>query len=413
MGAQNMGEHYSKEEILYLGAYIIYLTASILSIAKIITLFPFAGLLAYLKLMAAGIVFLKVIMDEYYKRNQILLFLFLTILAIYSGIQAGTFTLFCALCFIFGARDIPFQIILKISMVLQLMIMAVTAVAIAGGLIQNEPVGEFVWQETVVESGNKLRYNLGYFHPNTIAGIVLFFTFMFICYRKKCTFITFVICMAINYCIYQWTGSRTSFLMSLICLPLMLWFTHKKRIQIIWKILLILAPLILSMMAVILSISYDPEVQWMAHINTMLSGRLGLGQAAFETYGFLPFGQKIVWITNFKDAYNYVDSSYMRLLLDFGYIVFIVVIIACMCTMYFLLKQDNREYSIAFLALLVYAMIEPTIFSIENQPFYLLIGMAPWMKKGDKNIKDDLLGTLSQKIKRKESDKRCYETKNI
>jgi len=369
-----MREHYDKGEILYLGAYIIYLTASIMSVAKIIHLFPFAGLLAYLKLFAAGVVFLKILLSENYNRNDMILFLILTALAIYSGIQAGTLTLFCAVCFIFGVRDISFSVILKISIIIQTIIMMITALAIQGGMIENEAHGSFVWQETAMDLSDLMRYDLGYYHPNTVSGIVLFFSFMLICYWKRCSLFTFCLCMIANYWVYQYTGSRTSFLVFVICLPIMFWFTHKRRIQKIWKVLLIVSPLILSMLAVLISIFYDPTVEWMYELDTLLSSRLRLGQTAFEEYGFLAFGQKIDWVNTSWENYNYVDSSYMRLLLDNGYLVFIVVIIVCIFTMYTLLKQEKREYAIAFLAVMVYAMIEPTIFSIENQPFYLLMG---------------------------------------
>lgn len=376
-----MKERYTKGEILYFSAYIVYFTVSVLGIANVIHLFPFSGVLGIMKICSALIVLLKIVWKEDVKRDNFLIFLFLISVVLIVCVNTGNFDLFCCLCFGYGMKDISYRTVLKISIIIQICVMFLTAVAIYGGLIQNEMVGTMVWTNTVIDEEAAGRYNLGYSHPNAISAIVLFTTLMYMCVRKKCTFFEGLLGLIINYLIYQKTGSRTCFLITIMFIPLMFYFLQKRKLQEYWKWLLRISPIFITLTAVFSQLFYDETNNIFLKINSILSGRLSLGHHGLMDYGITLFGQKIAWVgSNIPGVpYNFVDCSYVRILLDYGIIIFVVVFVLNIITMFKLVKLEEKGLCIAFLAFLVHNMIEPTIFTISIQPFFLLMGQTGFL----------------------------------
>lgn len=80
---------------------------------------------------------------------------------------------------------------------------------------------------------------------------------------------------------------------------------------------------------------YDESIHSWFWLNSILSDRLRLGANAIEQYGFSLFGKPIEWIgfsikkTTMEEAigYNYVDSSYLQLGLNYGLIFLGVVLL--------------------------------------------------------------------------------------
>ena len=370
-----MREQYTRGEVLFLAAYVVYVSASVLSFSKISRVIMFSGILEYLQYFAAIIALLKIFTEKIYNARNILIFIIIFFIGIYSSIESQDYSLICSIIFIFGLKDISFRDILKITFAVQIGVMGLTALCVWNGLIVNEKVGTIVWTETIVEDNDLLRYDLGYGHPNQISAIVFFTTMVYICLREKCHLVETVVCLIINYAVYQKTGSRTSFLIMIVFIPMMFWFSNKKRIQGGWKILLTISPIVIIAVAMAAQIFYDPDNELLSEVNTILSTRLSLGNDGFEKYGVTLFGQKIIYNSDYlQGPYNYIDCFYMRLLLDYGLVVFFLLLIACVITMYCLANCNQRVLCIAFLSVLVHGMIEASVLKIALQPFFLLMG---------------------------------------
>ena len=69
------------------------------------------------------------------------------------------------------------------------------------------------------------------------------------------------------------------------------------------------------------------------YANELLSGRLSIGKMMIERYGISLFGQEVndygttIPGTAKYDEYNFIDSSYLRILLKYGLLVFIILCI--------------------------------------------------------------------------------------
>ncbi|BDR53396.1 hypothetical protein KIM372_13030 [Bombiscardovia nodaiensis] len=95
-------------------------------------------------------------------------------------------------------------------------------------------------------------------------------------------------------------------------------------------------------------------------INQLTGSRLSLTLKALETYGLNFFGSNIEWtgaglsdkgtVNNFN-AYNYVDSSFVKVCMDYGVIFGIIIVLAFTALM--VVSSRKREYLLVFVLLIL------------------------------------------------------------
>ncbi len=373
-----MKEKMMRDDMLFFTAYILYLIVVAIKNTQLWNIIPMPSVLELLRIGAVLIVCFKIVSCREYTGRQIIVFCFIIMIVFISCIQNKNFDLFYFVCFVFGIKDISYVRVLYITFIIYIMIIVVITISICTGILSNEAVGFAVWSDTMINGEFAERNTLGFGHPNKASAIVFFATMVYMCIRNKCSFLELVISFGINFMVYQKTGSRTCFLIIIIFLPLMYWFSNKKKFQKYWQVLFTIASLIIILTATLMQIYYDPNNAFFVEINSLLSSRLQLGHQGFLDYGITLFGQDIFWITDWNNEYglpyNYVDSAYMRVLLENGIIVYVFLCIAIVATMYSLAKREKGKLCIAFLALLVHSMVEMSIYNIAWSPFCLLMG---------------------------------------
>ena len=87
------------------------------------------------------------------------------------------------------------------------------------------------------------------------------------------------------------------------------------------------------------------------------------------------FGSDVVWETD-ASKYNYIDSSYINIMICYGLIVFLVVIVGFTIAGRFAVKENNRAMCLALLLWFARAVIDPQLFLLWFNPFLFLIGEA-------------------------------------
>lgn len=103
-----------------------------------------------------------------------------------------------------------------------------------------------------------------------------------------------------------------------------------------------------------------------------------LGQWAIQKYGITVFGQPIEWVgagilnDGFAENYNYVDCSYLQLLLMYGIIPFIFIIGIYIYGIFRSIKNDNYWAVFVLLATLVHAVTEPHLIGFSMNIMVLL-----------------------------------------
>lgn len=375
-----MEEKMTRDDMLFFGAYILYLIVATIKNTQLWSIIPMASAFELLRIGSVVMVCFKIVLDKEYTRRQVTAICCIIAIIFLSCIYSRDFDLLYFICFAFGIKGIAYFKVLRVTFSIHIIVICIIIISVSTGIISNEMMGSIVWSETMISDEFTQRYTLGFGHPNTASSIVLFVTMIYMCMRNKCSFLEFVIGFGINFMVYQKTGSRTCFIIAIIFLPLMYWFANKKKFQGYWQVLLTIAPIIIILTATLMQVFYNPNNELFVEIDTLLSSRLRLGHQGFLDYGITLFGQNIFWVgmynidNEYGFSYNYVDSAYMRILLDHGIIVYIFFCIAAMITMYYLVKIKNGKLCIAFLALLVHSIVEISIYNISVSPFCLLMG---------------------------------------
>lgn len=239
----------------------------------------------------------------------------------------------------------------------------------------------------------KERHSLGFVYATDCIGIFLSIVLMFFYIRKSnAKILEIVIFEIINIVLYKLTDGRLSFILITILLFILILSKINifKRIflsdfiQKIIKFICCVLPIFLLLLYNFLSILYINNNKFAIKINYLLSNRLKYTAEAYGNYGVPLFGKDIDWngwgefgYTDIdkKDSYkyNFVDSSYAKLIFDYGIIFDILIIISYT---YILVKNFNKKeyWSVfAIIFVLVWAIIEPYLVDFGRNPLVLLL----------------------------------------
>ena len=240
--------------------------------------------------------------------------------------------------------------------------------------------------------GPLVRYSLGFVYPTTMMSFYLLLVLLY-CAIRSDNFNKFDVAIlgVFNLYLYVLSNARMGFLLSIVILLYMLIKNNKKGIKVvnkiisnkIVKIIIIGLPSILFIMNMILNIGFINGNSKVYKVNSILSNRIKYSSDATLEYGIEPFGEDIEWYgwgkygysknidyKNFK--YNYVDSSYSRILFDYGYITAAIIIVLYTILLYDLYKKKKYNYIFIITIILLWSFIDPIILNIGQNPFLLI-----------------------------------------
>jgi hypothetical protein len=139
-----------------------------------------------------------------------------------------------------------------------------------------------------------------------------------------------------------------------------------------------------GIIAVFFSIFYNTESLFFIMVNELLNGRIALAKAAIVKYGINMWGRYIVWVgksntigysKNTMADYNYVDNSYVQILLNYGLIFLIIIcLIFTLCT-WSAVKTENKSLSVVLFMIALQCITYPQLLYLVYNPFVLLIGV--------------------------------------
>lgn len=230
----------------------------------------------------------------------------------------------------------------------------------------------------------RMRHSLG-FNWTTTAPILYFFILLAYIYLKqeKIKIIEYILLELLNIWFYKMTDTRMTFVASTLFL---FFFAIEGVLKNRWKFwknfnkIYYILPTCICMFSLVLHWSYNPENQVWRNLNDLLSGRLALGKSAILKYGVSLFGQEITWIgfslkkDNIYNAsgYNYVDCSYLQILLQFGILFLIAVVGIYTVAVYRAVKQGDYYLVWILLIVLLFAITEPKLMYFTFNPFPMM-----------------------------------------
>ena len=366
---------------LFFAAWSIFLLGRLLSLTEwcvLATTQTFPLVLHYMDYLASGLALLVILINfirRVYSWKVILLYgLFAAVIAL-SAYFAESKTLIPVFLIFGAAYQQSGKKIITISAIIVAAVLFVVVVCSQIGLTQN-----VTWFRP---KGDKLlvRESLGFIYASTGASIYLGFLLQYCFLRKERTRIwEFAILELVNVFFYLKTDSRMPFYFGT---AILLFFLVESLFRNHWRVtkhlkgLFAAAPWILCILSVLGSFLYNSENSLLNTIDRYLSNRLVLGNSAISTYGIKPFGQPVMWIGygsgNAEGAYNYVDCSYVQILVQYGILLLLAIIILYTIGMIRTTKQKDFWLACILGFICVYSVTEPNLFNLAVIPLPLLM----------------------------------------
>lgn len=314
---------------------------------------------------------IKLLSETIMDRNKIVLFGVIVVALIVSYVCCKNITYVLYSMLFIGAIDVKADSIIKISIVIQSIFMILSI-----GLTLSGVVEDVIWDPTT-----RPRHFLGFNWTTTSAILFVFIILEYIYIKKgRLNIIEYILGILISYWLYKMTDSRMAFLVQTVSLTFFMFF--RKFVlegKVIRKHVGIMSffPEAIAAVAIGMQYLYNPGNSILSKLNDMLSGRLRLGNEGIKDYGFKLFGTEIEWNGYGTDwvagtKYNYVDSSYLQIALEYGLIVLCIVLILYSGLMYCSIK--NKHYLISWITvfILLFCITEPRLVKPAYNPFLIL-----------------------------------------
>lgn len=369
---------YTRSSLLFLIAYVMWITVTLLRYTYIINLFPakfpINVVLVYTQWLVYLLLALKFWDDRMYRiRNFVGLATVFFIGGIEYFVQGKTGQIFMLCIFIYSAANVDFDDILKVSLFVEVVVFMLTIGLSFGGIIPNN-----IWDE-----GMRHRYDLGFTYCTFGSHLMLFITMVYSCIRKRITFFEAVALAAVNVWLYSYNDTRLDLC---IVIPFLVFFyvwTHFAkgiRKNIITRVMFQYSGVIIAVISIVAQVFYDPDIYISGKINELLSNRLDLGCRAVEEYGFTLFGQYIRWVgqggvkLDPSLVYNYVDCSFLKYTLNFGIVFLILLLTGLVYIGGKAIERGEQVLCVSLLFLYVFAMVDAELCVLAFHPFLLKIG---------------------------------------
>lgn len=275
---------------------------------------------------------------------------------------------------IVGAKGIDFSKILKFYLIISITIMAVAFAASQGGIIED------LQYMNDRGAGKFLRHSFGIVYPTDYAAHLFYMTMAaMVLYDKKWNTITKIwISSLVAISVFLTSNAQTTtitlFVFVALCVLERALRTYMGYIEKVFR----LVPITLAAGFIYLAYRYDANQSWMAKINSLISGRLQLSKKGLDDYPVKLFGQNVIenglgTSTANRDFYFYLDDSYIRILLEYGIIAFIVTII--ILAMISKKASEEKKYIlvIVLVAIAVQSVMEQHLIDIAYNPMILAL----------------------------------------
>ena len=236
--------------------------------------------------------------------------------------------------------------------------------------------GGIVYADTArIRSGGGV---MGY--PTDSASLVLYFCiFAFITAEYETDYIALLLAAGSCAASALYFESNTSQFMSLLLMAMIVYsrievrFWKKKPVKIISVVINIFALIAmpgLTAFLLICSFFYGKGSSVMAKLSNLTHGRIELTWKALAEYGVKPFGVEFDLIGSEAPGmqvvnYNYLDSSYINILVRYGWVVMVMLLLTWIFIVYKGMSGRRRR--------LVLASIIIAIHSFEEQHFFEMI----------------------------------------
>ena len=367
---------------IYLIAFLFYCLPTLLSETTFIPAISNHWLRIFTYISLPLLLFKIFVLDQWERKQLFVISVFLILgLIVWRTTQYSDLLIISP--FVIGAKNVNFRDIIRwyfyLTVLFIMMVMIFSLVKIIPNLIYYSKI-------------RPTRYSLGMLYPSVLAAHYLFLALAY-CYLKfgKLNVLDYLLIIIGDFICMWLTNTKLDFLATLIIIPVMVVaqraYRGKKLSNILASFWWMATP-ISATIIIFLSYFYNSSNHFMYKVNSLLSDRLELGHRAFEKYDMNLLGRSIVEHSfagikgqkleklasgGMQNNYFYIDSSYIRLILLWGLLAFIIVIL---CLTFIAIRSTVCKTFILSAVILVSSlsfMFEPHIVQIIYNPFLLAL----------------------------------------
>lgn len=376
---------------VYLLAFSLYFVPAFLIDSTYTTLLSWSELRLITYLAIPLLIFKIYVMDEWQVSGKLVITALL-VASIISWRTAQYPELLVTMAFVLGARSVDFKQVarwyLYLSVTLLLVIAATSLVNIVPNLVY-------------VSNLRPNRYGLGMAYTTFVASH-LFFSALAYCYVRfgKLKWFDYIGIAVVATIAMVYTDTRLDFYAMLLMIPVM-WVTQRaaegKRFSRMIASFWWMAMPVLAVITITAAYFFEDSNHIYRKFNELLSGRLSLSRKAFRLYDPNLIGRFIheksfggVKGKTFANQnqnglsadYFYIDSSFVRMLLLWGLIIFVLFIV--IMTFIAIVSTVQKEYALSAIVMLVAinSMVEPHAVQLIYNVFILAsIPQLEWVLK--------------------------------
>ena len=319
------------------------------------------------------------ILQKEYRVNELLLIGGVSVFLFFNMRLTGVRQAFLYWVFIVGSRGVNYKKIIKWAAIAHLAALVIVFISCKAHLLD-----DFVYYRN-----GEGRHSLGFSYTSEPANFFFYAALLWVAARKeRITWPELAGLTLADIYLYTQTGTFSAFVLTLTVLALdlairILPVLRKWRKAYKW-IAVLAAPLAAAFIITV-SVQYDASVPWMAELNRLVHSRLQLGQAQMDKYGVPLFGQYVVWIgatATHLGTYNYVDSSFVQTLINYGWIFFALLMMGLIRFGKAVADHKDVHLLLVFCAAILHGTFDPQLIWIMFNSFWLAYGYIA-EKNGD------------------------------
>lgn len=361
----------TKKDFLFFIALIIFLLSIILdSTMWAFHNEMFAMLLKLGRYVSYGICAINIVFGLFAK-NRFLGMAVMVVITVMSFLGSHNITMILYMLLYLSAYEVSEKKMLTINCLVQSIILTVVIVGSQIGLLE----------DYLFTPETRLRHGMGFTWTTTGAILFFFITLQYAAIRKeKMTYLELAILELINIYLYLMTDSRMAFYLLTLFIVFMVFIKltgSKWHLSRFFRKWIPLIPTLLAVFSIALHALYNPNNSLWVKLNELLSSRLRLGKDAIADYGISLLGTEIEWIgysvRPLEKPYNYVDCSYLRILLEYGVLFLLVVIVIYSVILYKAVQKNNYYLVWSVIFVLVLSVTEPRLMNLAFNPFSILL----------------------------------------
>ena len=276
------------------------------------------------------------------------------------------------LLLVFSARDIDFRKLLGTFSAATFLVLCLTIYASQQGIIAN----------MFMNADSGYRFSLGFNYVSFASQRLFFALCTYLMFRgKRISYLELLVLLLATIYMYQQTSTTSPFYLSILILTYALFsikiFKKEFIIENFWAKTLAQYGFILAL-AIILYFCFYSSGNLFHLVNQFTHNRLRLSVDGFRNFGVSWFGQHITFTTtdifgNFTSNYNFIDSSFVQLLVIDGLIVSGFMLLALTKVMRYFVSIQKDIVLACLGIMIIHGMFDPQMLVLRYSPLILFI----------------------------------------